>query len=235
MISTKYRSDEREIMDDFTLGGKHLRDNLDILSSINKWLGGNQITLKGIHKLVKNGAKDKKIRIVDLGCGNGDILRRISKLGDKMGCDFDLVGIDANNDSINYAKELSVGYKNITYLQLNIFSEEFKAYEYDIALLTLFLHHLSNDEIIENLSLIRDKAKLGIVVNDLHRNKLAYYLFSLISVFFNNKIVRNDGLVSIRRAFKRSELEYFANKLNIKSDIGWRWAFRFQWIMYTKI
>ena len=130
---------------------------------------------------------------------------------------------------------MSEGYENITYLQLNIFSEEFKAYEYDIALLTLFLHHLNNEEIIENLNHLKNKAKLGIVVNDLHRNKIAYFLFSIISVFFNNKIVRNDGLVSILRAFKRSELEYFAKELNIKSEIGWRWAFRYQWIMYTKI
>jgi 2-polyprenyl-3-methyl-5-hydroxy-6-metoxy-1,4-benzoquinol methylase len=235
MISTKNRSDQREIMDDFTLEGKHLRENLDILATINKWLGGNQITLNGIKKLVDGLSKDKKIRIVDLGCGNGDLLRRISKLGAQLGYNFDLVGIDANKDSINYAKKLSEGYENITYLQLNIFSEEFKAYEYDIALLTLFLHHLNNEEIIENLNHLKLKAKLGIVVNDLHRNKIAYFLFSIISVFFNNKIVRNDGLVSILRAFKRSELEYFAKELNIKSEIGWRWAFRYQWIMYTKI
>ena len=235
MISTKNRSDQREIMDDFTLEGRHLRENLDILATINKWLGGNQITLNGIKKLVDGLSKDKKIKIVDLGCGNGDLLRRISKLGAQLGYNFDLVGIDANKDSINYAKELSEGYENITYLQLNIFSEEFKAYEYDIALLTLFLHHLNNEEIIENLNHLKHKAKLGIVVNDLHRNKIAYFLFSIISVFFNNKIVRNDGLVSILRAFKRSELECFAKELNIKSEIGWRWAFRYQWIMYTKI
>ncbi len=235
MIGTKYRSSQREIMDDFTLEGVHLRENLDILATINKWLGGNHITLNGIKKLIESTSKEKKLRIVDLGCGNGDMLRRISKLGDTLGYSFELVGIDANKDSINYAKELSEGYENITYLQLNIFSEEFKAYEYDIALLTLFLHHLSSEEIVDNLKLLKDKAKLGIVVNDLHRNKVAYYLFSIISIFFNNKIVRNDGLVSILRSFKKSELECFAKELNIKSDIGWRWAFRYQWIMYTKI
>ena len=91
MISTKNRSDQREIMDDFTLEGMHLRENLDILATINKWLGGNQITLNGIKKLVDGLSKDKKIRIVDLGCGNGDLLRRISKLGGKLGYNFDLV------------------------------------------------------------------------------------------------------------------------------------------------
>lgn len=235
MINTKTRSKEREIMDDFSLEGAHLRENLDILATINKWLGGNHISLNGVKKLVAHESKEQKIRIVDLGCGNGDMLRRISKLGDKLGYDFELIGVDANKDTINYARDLSVDFENISYLQLNIFSEEFRDFDYDIALLTLFLHHLSNEEIIENLSRIKRKARLGIIVNDLQRSKIAYFLFSIISLFFNNKIVRNDGLVSILRAFKRNELESFARILKIKSEIGWRWAFRFQWVMYTKV
>lgn len=235
MIDTRSRSKEREIMDDFSLEGAHLRENLDILATINKWLGGNHITLSGVRKLIANESKKHKIKIVDLGCGNGDMLRRISKLGDKLGYDFELVGVDANKDTINYATELSRGYENISYLQVNIFSEEFKSNEYDIALLTLFLHHLSDEEIIDKLQMIKEKASMGVIVNDLQRSKIAYFLFSLISLFFNNKIVRNDGLVSILRAFKKNELESFAKQLKIKSDIGWRWAFRFQWVMYTKV
>jgi len=80
MIDTTSRTDEREIMDDFTLEGKALRTNLDILASINKWLGGNQVSLNGIQKLIKKLPRDQKLVIVDLGCGNGDMLRRISQL-----------------------------------------------------------------------------------------------------------------------------------------------------------
>jgi 2-polyprenyl-3-methyl-5-hydroxy-6-metoxy-1,4-benzoquinol methylase len=235
MIDTTFRTDEREIMDDFTLEGKALRDNLDILSSINKWLGGNQVSLNGIQKLITNLPKEKELVIVDLGCGNGDMLRRVSKLGKKLGCKFRLIGIDANKDSIQYATLLSLGFKNITYRQMNIFSNEFKELKYDIALSTLFLHHLNDQEILDKLNLLKEQASTGIVVNDLHRNKIAYFLFNVISFFINNKIIRNDGLVSIRRGFKKGELEYFAKQLQIKSDITWMWAFRYQWIMKTNI
>ena len=235
MIDTTVRSDEREIMDDFTLAGKALRVNLDILASINKWLGGNQVSLDGIKKLIKDFPKDNELVIVDLGCGNGDMLRRVSILGEKLGYKFKLIGIDANQDSIQYATLLSLGVKNITYRQMNIFSDEFKELEYDIALSTLFLHHLNDKEILEKVNLLSGQARIGIVVNDLHRNKLAYFLFNIISFFINNKIIRNDGLVSILRGFKKRELEQFANQLQIKSDINWKWAFRYQWIMKTNI
>ncbi len=235
MIDMKYRSDEREIMDDFTLEGDRLRVNLDILASINKWLGGNHISLHGIQELVRDYPVGHKFVIADLGCGNGDMLRKVSKLGDKLGFQFSLLGIDANLDTINYAKELSAGFENISYIQMNIFSEEFNEVSYDIALSTLFLHHLNDAEILDKLSQLNKNARIGIIVNDLQRSKLAYFLFNIISYFINNKIVRNDGLVSIRRGFKKQELMNFANQLNVKSDIGWRWAFRYQWIMKTKI
>ena len=60
MIDTTFRTDEREIMDDFTLEGKALRTNLDILASINKWLGGNQVSLDGIQKLTRKSSKRQR-------------------------------------------------------------------------------------------------------------------------------------------------------------------------------
>lgn len=235
MIDTTYRSNEREIMDDFSLAGDHLRVNLDILASINKWLGGNKVSLDGIRKLVKEIPKDRELVIVDLGCGNGDMLRRVAKLGKKLGYQFKLIGIDANNDSIQYARLLSLSYANISFLKMNIFSDEFKDMEFDIALSTLFLHHLSNDEIVDKLNLLKGQSRIGIVVNDLHRSKLAHFLFNIVSFFINNRIIRNDGLVSIRRGFKKKELERFANQLQIEYDISWKWAFRYQWIMKTNL
>ena len=234
MISTKFRSDQREIMDDFTLSGKGLRENLDILSRINWWLGGNHVSIHGVDQILNATAVKRKVRIVDLGCGNGDILRRISQMGDKKGYKFELIGVDANLDTIAYATELSAAYNNIKYIQLDIFSKEFEDLTYDIVISTLFLHHLKDDEIINILNLLCSKAGLGIVINDLHRNKLAYFLFNIISFFINNKIIRNDGLISILKGFKRVELEHFSEVLGIPYEISWKWAFRYQWLIYTR-
>lgn len=234
MINMKYRSDQREIMDDFTLRGKSLRENLDILSRINWWLGGNHVTINGVERILKRTKKRKKVRIVDLGCGNGDILRRIARWGEKNDYQFELLGIDANADSTEYATKLSESFINITFKQLDIFSKEFDELDYDIALATLFLHHLKDEEIISKLKILCNKASLGIVINDLHRNKLAYFLFNIISFFINNKIIRNDGLISILRGFKKNELEQFSKVIGMPCEIAWKWAFRYQWLIYSR-
>jgi SAM-dependent methyltransferase len=231
MISTKNRSTQWEMMDDFSLEGKGLRNNLDVLSVINKWLGGNRISENGVLKLLSGHAKDHPVRIVDLGCGNGDMLRRISSIGRKKGYTFDLIGIDANLDTIAYARELSRGFNDIHFLQMDIFSDEFDMLDYDIVLLTLFLHHFSDSEIIEKLAKITKKTSLGVVVNDLHRHKLAYVLFNLLTLFAGSEMIRNDGLISILKGFKRKELEGYALQIKSRSQIKWKWAFRYQWIL----
>jgi 2-polyprenyl-3-methyl-5-hydroxy-6-metoxy-1,4-benzoquinol methylase len=232
-IDTTYRTQEEEIMDDFALEGEELRDALDKIASINKLLGGNSLTLKGVKKLLQGIDKSRMITIADVGCGNGDMLRRLAGYGKNEGYRFRLIGIDANKFTVNYAKQLSEEYSNISYLCMDIFSEEFKQVEYDIVLCTLTLHHFKDDEIVRIMQVFSENASVGIVINDLHRSKLAYRLFNIIcSVFGLNRMSREDGLVSILRGFKKEELQQFAKKLDLKNSIiRWKWAFRYQWII----
>ena len=235
-INTKYRTQEAEIMDDFSLHGRELRAALDQIARINQLLGGNKVTLHGIKEVLKKANTSKPIVIADIGCGNGDMLRMLADYGLKSNFNFKLIGIDANAFTVNYAKTLSNDYPNIEYVCLDIFSEEFSTIKYDIVLCTLTLHHFTNEQILNIISIFNSNAGIGIVVNDLHRSKLAYRLFKLICILFNlSKMSREDGLVSILRGFRKNELEEFSKKLNFKNyTISWKWAFRYQWII-TKI
>jgi 2-polyprenyl-3-methyl-5-hydroxy-6-metoxy-1,4-benzoquinol methylase len=232
IVNTQYRTQEAEIMDDFSLQGEELRVALDQIARINQLLGGNKVTLEGIKKVLPSN-KTETITIADIGCGNGDILRMLSDFAQKNKLDFKLIGIDANDFTINYAKKLSVAYPNIDYQCVDIFSEDFKTLKFDIIVCTLTLHHFTNEQILNIITTFRDNAKTGIIINDLHRSKLAYRLFELICFIFKlNRMSRQDGLVSILRGFKKNELEEFSKKLNLKNyNINWKWAFRYQWII----
>lgn len=230
-VDTTYRSDETEIMDDFSLKGPLLRDTLDKIATINKFLGGNNVTINGLKSILKNHPKDKQVTIIDLGCGGGDILRDIAKLGRKLGYTFKLIGIDANADTMEYARQLSEDYPELRFEQVDIFSEEFKLLEFDIALATLFFHHFKEPELVAFLSKLVSQAKLGVVVNDLHRNRLAYYLYKLITLPVDNEMIVKDGLVSVLRGFKKKDLVQMSEKLQVKYQIKWKWAFRYQWIL----
>jgi 2-polyprenyl-3-methyl-5-hydroxy-6-metoxy-1,4-benzoquinol methylase len=232
-IDTKFRTSEIEIMDDFSLEGDELREALDKIAKINQFLGGNKLTLNGLKEILTQSRKKKLITIVDIGCGNGDMLRKIADFGNQNNYNFNLIGIDANNFTINHAINLSSNYNNISFLCEDIFSINAEKMNADVIVCTLTLHHFTESEIISILKVFKKCAKLGIIINDLQRNAVAYRLFQLLCVTFRlNKMSREDGLTSILRGFKKEELVAFSDKLNFKKySIHWRWAFRYQWII----
>lgn len=229
----KARSSQPEIMDDFMLSGKELDLLLKDLKTVNVYLGGRAITINGLEKLLAENNKKTEITIIDIGCGDGEMLRLCSEYGKRKGLVFKLIGVDANKNIIDIAKEKSSAYTNIEYHCCEISSKQFENLEFDIALCTLFLHHMPESQLPILLEKIYNRSKVGIIINDLHRSWFAFQLFKVFSLLFiKTKIAKHDGLVSVARAFKRKDLEVQqAHLKGVTSTIQWKWAFRWQWIL----
>lgn len=236
-FSNKYRSSQLEIMDDLDFQGDEMKNLLKDLKDVNKWLGGNSITIDGIQKLLKTQPKNKPIVILDIGCGDGELLRICSDYGSKNNFKFECIGIDFNENILAVAEAKSRNYPNISFQNVDIFLGEKLIPNCDIALCTLFLHHFNNEEVERILNVLLNKSNLGIIVNDLHRSKWAFSLFKIVaSLLLKTNTAKHDGLVSIARGFKKQELNTISKKIhNQKSTIHWRWAYRYQWILQKNI
>lgn len=235
-IDTSQRSREPEIMDDFDLLGKELERTLQDIDVVNKWLGGNKLTISGIKKLLREHPGNELFHIADIGCGNGAMLRKVASWGREEGYRLKFTGIDANLHAIEIAEKLSTDYPEIQYSPVNIFSKEFERSEFDIILCTLTLHHFKDPDIIKLLRTAYANARIGIVINDLHRSKIAYFLFKAFSrLFIKNEIAKKDGLISILRGFKKQDLQVFSKHIpSGQQEIQWKWAFRYRWIIAKK-
>ena len=233
IIHTRHRSQAPEIMDDFSMKGDLAKETLHKIAQINRLLGGNRVTLKGVAALIRDIPPAQTITILDAGCGNGDMLRQLADLGAQQQRKFQLTGVDANPATVTHARELSQSYPDIHYYCGDIMEPSFPQQQYDIILCTLTLHHFKEKEIRHLVKLFRKQAKTGVVINDLHRSALAYRLFQLVCFAFNlNHMVKTDGQVSILRGFKRKELHHLSAELNISQySLQWKWAFRYQWII----
>lgn len=232
-LSTAKRTSKEEFLDDFSLEGDELRDALDKIATINQWLGGNEVTLDGVKKLLTDYPKERLVTIVDIGCGNGDMCRAVADLARREKRTVKILGIDANAYTTRHAEACSAAYPAIDYATMNVFDESFASVDYDIALCTLTLHHFTDEEILNLMGRLINKARIGVVINDLQRSGLAYRLFQLICFVFRlSKLSKQDGLTSILRGFKKQDLLSFSNQLGAKAyTINWRWAFRYQWII----
>lgn len=222
-------------MDDLDCTGAVVDQTLRELEVINKWLGGNHVTIDGLERLI--GAYDEKtgpLVIVDMGCGGGDMLKLVARWARKNGLKVDLIGVDANPHIIRYAEKNTDEFHEIRFLTLDIFSAEFEAFKYDILLATLFTHHFEDDQLAQLLGRLHRQARLGIVINDLHRHWFAFYSIKLLTTLFSKSaMVRHDASVSVLRAFLKKELVRLMRESGIKHyRIRWMWAFRWQIIIY---
>ena len=221
-------------MDDLDMQGSELEKTLLDLDKVNKWLGGNKITLEGVQRLLKNKSFDRSIKIIDVGCGNGSILKQVAQWGRMKEIKMELLGVDANAHAMTIAKENLSGYPEVSFEAINVFSEAFRELEADIILCTLTLHHFSDEEIGLLMKNFSEMAKVGVVINDLQRSKTAYYLFKAFCLVFSiREINRKDGLTSILRSFKKKDLLRYGRNLNVKrQEINYKWAFRYEWILF---
>jgi len=176
----------------------------------------------------------EEYRIMDMGCGDGAMLREVSSYCAAIGINVKLIGIDLNRESIEIAEEKSSGFENISFLQGDILELQVDQHQYDILLCTLTLHHLSDEEIKKFLKKFSTLAGIGVIINDLDRNRLGYFLFKLFSsIFMKTRIAREDGLLSIKSGFTKRELQAFSKMLpQMRHRISWRWAFRYEWTLW---
>lgn len=223
------RSDEVEVMDDLDCAGEVLEQTLRELEFINKWLGGNKITLNAIGQLVKL-SPGKVITIADLGCGSGGMLRIIDSWGRRENLNLNLIGIDANPNIIDIAKSNLKDCPHIHLRTLNILSKEFQEQQYDIVIGTLFYHHFPDEQLTEFFKRLKQQVSLGYIINDIHRHWLAYYAIKILTQFFSkSSMVKYDAPLSVLRAFKKTDLKkILQSSQNFDFTIRWKWAFRWQ-------
>lgn len=232
-FNNKYRSKQKEIMDDLDFCGEEMRNNLEDIRIMNKWFGGNKITLDGLQILLKNHPKSIEVTILDIGCGDGQTLRICADFARKEGLKFNCLGIDFNQNILEIAEAKSKSYPNIKFQIVDVFSMGNLIPNCDIALFTLFLHHFNNEKIECLLKRVLEKTNNGFIINDLHRSRIAFNFFKILSkILLKTKTAHHDGLVSIARGFKKQDLKDISVRIeNQESTIKWRWAFRYQWIL----
>jgi 2-polyprenyl-3-methyl-5-hydroxy-6-metoxy-1,4-benzoquinol methylase len=155
------------------------------------------------NKAAKDGSPVPPLRIVDIGFGGGDMLRRIARWAQRRSIAVKLTGIDLNPYAARAAREFTPARLQIEWITGDAFSYTQPC---DVVLSSLFTHHLSEPEIVRFLVWMQENARLGWFVNDLVRESTPYQLFSIIAAAAGwHKFVRHDGPVSFRRAFREDD------------------------------
>jgi 2-polyprenyl-3-methyl-5-hydroxy-6-metoxy-1,4-benzoquinol methylase len=206
------------------------KDCLYQLGRIGKYLGGNRATFKAIQAM-----KEPIQSLLEVGCGGGSFSFECAKRFP----DIKIVGIDLAREAIEYANQLTVAtpLQNLQYKIQDSKKSLAECKSVDIVTATLVCHHMQDNEIIEFLKNAKRVARTAIIINDLHRNWIAYLLFAIVApIFFCNRLIIHDGLLSIKRAFIKSDWKYYLTQAGInEEDQQITWYFPFRWVVTIKV
>lgn len=195
------RSRAEELMDDPALPAEIYTAVLHDLAKVNRVTLAYRPTLGFIRRAV---GRRRRFSVLDVGFGNGDMLRRIARLAAARGQEARLVGVDLNPNSIAAARSathaaLSIEYHHGDYAGL-------AGEGWDCVISSLVAHHMTRDQLIAFLRFMDAEARAGWFVNDLHRHRFAHAGYPLLAGLMRwHPIVRNDGHVSIARSYRPHE------------------------------
>lgn len=228
------RSYTAELLDNENLPKEDLYQNLRELDFINQNLGGHNVVIKAVKKMLVDVSKSKEIHILEIGSGGGDNLRAIAKWGKRNNYKLKLTGVDLKQDCTDFAIKHS-NEPNIEFLTCNYQKAPFdRIGKPDIVFNSLFCHHFTDEQLHLMLRWMNENTVIGYTICDLHRHPLAYYSIKLLTAAFSKSyLVKNDAPLSVLRGFKKSELRRLLKNAQQKSfGISWAWAFR--WIVTMK-
>jgi len=177
MINLQSRLHDPEQLDNLSLSGQPLKKALLSLKWINTVLGNHYILGKQVLSYCKKNNKLKKFRIVDLGCGGGDTLHYIAKKLKEEKIDAELIGIDGNPQSIEFARSNTKNINNLAFETMDILSPDFKLPQCDLIISSHFIYHFKDKALINFLKRLTSKNSKYVIFSELYRNKMSYYLF----------------------------------------------------------
>ncbi|RZL54925.1 MAG: methyltransferase domain-containing protein [Sphingomonas sp.] len=144
------------------------------------------------------------LRLLDVGFGDGDMLRRIARWAGKRGIAAELVGVDLNPRSEAAARAhtpagLPIAWRTGDYADC-------AGEGWDVVISSLVAHHMTQAQLVAFLRFMEAEAARGWLVNDLHRHRFAHAGFPLLATLARwHPIVRHDGRLSIARSYRPDE------------------------------
>ena len=200
MRSLAVRSRQDEQMDAPDLDPAIYTRVLHDLARVNRWT----FTAHPVLAFMKRAAAGaSSFRLMDVGFGDGDILRAIAHWVQRRGIEAELVGVDLNEKSVAAARQatpagLAIDYRAGDYLE--------QAGPFDFIISSQVTHHMTDPQLLTFLRHMESTARRGWLICDLHRHGFAYWGFPLLArLLFVHRIVREDGRLSIARSFRPAE------------------------------
>ena len=181
-----------------------LAHSLTQVAAVNRFLGGNRAALRAIEDALPATGT---IRILDVGCGSGDVPAEVARRLRRTGRAVRIAAVDLHPQILAIAAQRVGSVPGIRLVRADARALPFPTRAFDIALMSLTLHHFEDDA---QIAVLRELGRVArsVIINDLERcwpNYAGARLLAL-TLWAGNRLTRHDGPLSVLRAFTAPEL-----------------------------
>jgi len=211
-------------LDRATFSPSELAGNLADIARLNRLTGTTARICHATLSLVPPGMK--RITILDVGTGAGDVPILLKRSAIRRGLDVCIVAADWHPGVVQCLT------RSITALRADALRLPIPYKGIDILICSQVLHHLTPEQITLALREFVRVTRCGFVLFDVERSRLAIPAARLLTwAISRNRFTRHDGPLSVRRAYRRGEMRDLAAQagLNVPT-LAIRTVFPFRWI-----
>jgi ubiquinone/menaquinone biosynthesis C-methylase UbiE len=212
----KRRSYELEDIDTGNYTAAEYDDCIGELRLVNRWMGDAHSLKATLFREIESQSL-QSFSVLDVGAGSGELLRVTASWARQTGRALSAVGLELNERSAESIVEESRRFEEITSVRGNALQLPFFDSQFDYVICSLFTHHFVEEQVVQILREMSRVAKRRIFVIDLHRQPMAYLLYTTLGkLVLHNRLIRHDGALSILRSFKSHELLELAQRAGLK-------------------
>jgi SAM-dependent methyltransferase len=204
------RSHELEHLDKGDYTPEEYEGCLIELRRVNRYLGDTRALRRSLVPAIERSGL-REFSVLDVGAGSGELLRVIAAFAGATRRRARLIGLELNARSAAAILEESVDFPSLCAVRGDALRLPFMNDSFDYAMCSLFTHHFEDEAVVSILRELSRVARRSIFVIDLHRHPLAYYFYTTVGrLFLYNRLIREDGALSILRSFRPTELRRLA-------------------------
>lgn len=195
----------RELMDDPQCDPDLLRETLRRFDTVNNVVSGwGHLYRARIRPYL--ASLGRPARVLDLGCGGGDVLTHLARRAQRDGLSVEWIGVDPDPRALEVAGARSTtgGARFVCTDSAGLLAD---GERFDLVLSNHVLHHLTSSELARFADESRRLSRGLVMHADIERGRIAYGLYAVwITPFAPGTFLRTDGLRSIRRSYRVPEL-----------------------------
>jgi 2-polyprenyl-3-methyl-5-hydroxy-6-metoxy-1,4-benzoquinol methylase len=227
------RVERAELMDDFTAGGATLRQAHRQLRCLNRLFGAASPALYGVQRLWRECGSPRRLHLLDIGAGSGDVNRRMLRWAAANGVKLRITLVDKAEEACAEARAYYAAEPQVDVRRSDLF--ELSAGCADIVTASQFAHHFANEELPTVVERMLTAARLGIVVNDIHRHPAAWAAVWLASRLSANRYIRHDAPLSVAKGFRGADWELLGERLEgVGAVLQYRWRPLFRYAVLVR-